>query len=188
MPSARRLAGSLPTEVMFTLMGFGLPVAASKPTAVSELAAGREHHATTRLTRPNGHSTNIRRGFGCAGRPAQNLHRPCWLPRGSHQHQCSCRSQAHPVCATISTSNIILPPAPTRPSSPAPPPALLRVEPPVEPPSFQLAASRDTPSEVVVAACKHQARSDHPDPYHTSSTPSLSRALSTSGRDGRPAL
>ena len=67
LPSARRLAGSLPTEVMFTLMGFGLPVAASKPTAVSELAAGREHHATTRLTRPNGHSTNIRRGFGCAG-------------------------------------------------------------------------------------------------------------------------
>ena len=87
-------------------------------------------------------------------------HRPCWLPRGSHQHQRSCRSQAHPVCATISTSNIILPPAPTRPSSPAPPPALLRVEPPVEPPSFQLAASRDTPSEAVVAACKQGKREE----------------------------
>ena len=54
----------------------------SEQACRSELAAGREHHATTRLTRPN----------------------PCWLPRGSHQHQCSCRSQAHPVCATISTS------------------------------------------------------------------------------------
>ena len=117
-----------------------------RPTAVNSQRDARttQQHQSTELGRTSDEAWGARE-------PAQNLGvspPPSPLLAAAGQPPAPVPLPQSGAPGARNYLGIILSPAPTRPSSPAPPSAL----PPVKPSSFQLAASRDTPSEAVVAA------------------------------------
>ena len=177
MLSAELPASSPPTEALTDPKGSGLTVAAIRPAAVNsrrDASSTQQRYESTELGRTPDEALGARE-------PAQNLGvspPPSPLLAAAGQPPAPVPLPQSGAPGARNYLDIILSPAPTRPSSPAPPSAL----PSVELPSLQSAVSRDPPFGVVAEA----AAAGRPDNYaHAFPSPGngACRAGSRAGSD-----